>query len=115
MWRASPGVVCAYSCVGHVTVRRLGTRGVVLLAGRVVLCAARPAVFRPTTRHPCLVRFCLPASAHCIVARMRDFMLCATCARLSVGAPGLVDGSVSARPSLGGATIGEGFVRGEYA
>ena len=45
---------------------------------------------------------------------MRDFMLCATCARLSVGAPGLVDGSVSARPLLGGATIGGSFVRGEY-
>lgn len=41
-------------------------------------------------------------------------MLCATCARLSVGAPGLVDGSVSARPLLGGATIGGSFVRGEY-
>ena len=45
---------------------------------------------------------------------MRDFMLCATCARLSVGAPGLIDVSVSARPLLGGATIGGSFVRGEY-
>lgn len=42
-------------------------------------------------------------------------MLHTNSARLSVGAPGLVDGSVSARPLLGGATIGEGFVRGEYA
>lgn len=45
---------------------------------------------------------------------MIDFMLCATCARLSVGAPGVVDGSVSARPLLGDATIGGGSVRGEY-
>lgn len=42
-------------------------------------------------------------------------MLYTNSARLSVGAPGVVDGSVSARPLLGGATIGEGFVRGEYA
>ena len=55
-----------------------------------------------------------PASAHCIVARMRDFMLHTNSERLSVGAPGLVDGSVSARPLLGGATIGGSFVRGEY-
>lgn len=46
---------------------------------------------------------------------MRDFMLCATCARLSVGAPGVGGGSVSARPILDGATIGGSFVRGEYA
>ena len=45
---------------------------------------------------------------------MRDFILCATCARLSVGAPGVGGGSVSARPLLGGATIGGGSVRGEY-
>lgn len=45
---------------------------------------------------------------------MRDFMLCATCARLSVGALGVGGGSVSARPLLGGATIGGGSVRGEY-
>lgn len=45
---------------------------------------------------------------------MRDFMLNTNSARLSVGAPGLVDGSVSARPLLGGATIGGSFVRGEY-
>lgn len=45
---------------------------------------------------------------------MRDFILCATCARLSVGALGVGGGSVSARPLLGGATIGGGSVRGEY-
>lgn len=74
-----------------------------------------PPFSRPATRPPCLVSFCLPASAHYIVARMRDFMLCATCARLSVGAPGVVDCSVSARPLLGVATIGGGSVCGEYA
>lgn len=42
-------------------------------------------------------------------------MLCATLARRSVGAPSVVDGSVSAHPLLGGATIGGGWVRGEYA
>ena len=63
----------------------------------------------------CLVSFCLPASAHCIVARMRDFMLHTNSACLSVGAPGVGGGSVSARPLLGGATIGGGFVCGEYA
>ena len=41
-------------------------------------------------------------------------MLCATCARLSVGALGVGGGSVSARPLLGVATIGGGSVRGEY-
>lgn len=41
-------------------------------------------------------------------------MLHTNSARLSVGAPGLVDGSVSVRPLLGGATIGGGSVRGEY-
>lgn len=46
---------------------------------------------------------------------MRDFMLCATCARLSVGALGVGGGSVSARPLLSVATIGGGSVRGEYA
>ena len=46
---------------------------------------------------------------------MRDFMLHTNSARLSTGAPGLVDGSVSAHPLLGGATIGGSFVRGEYA
>ena len=46
---------------------------------------------------------------------MRDFMLHTNSVRLSVGAPGLVDDSVSARPLLGGATIGGGSVRGEYA
>lgn len=46
---------------------------------------------------------------------MRDFMLHTDSARLSVGAPGVVDGSISARPLLGGATIGGGSVRGEYA
>ena len=42
-------------------------------------------------------------------------MLCATCARLSVGAPGVVDGFVSIRARLGGGTVGEGFACGEYA
>ena len=46
---------------------------------------------------------------------MRDFMLHTNSMRLSVGVPGLVDGSVSARPLLGVATIGGGSVRGEYA
>lgn len=41
-------------------------------------------------------------------------MLPTNSARLSVGAPGVVDGSVSAHPLLGGATIGGSFVRGEY-
>ena len=80
---------------------------------RCVLLA--PPFSRPATRHPCLVSFCLPASSHCIVSPMRDFMLHTNSARLSVGAPGVVDGSVSARPLLGVATIGGSFVRGEYA
>ena len=42
-------------------------------------------------------------------------MLCATCARLSVGALGVGGGSVSAHPLLGGATISGSSVRGEYA
>lgn len=46
---------------------------------------------------------------------MRDFMLHTNSARLSVGALGVGGGSVSARPLLGGATIGGSFVRGEYA
>lgn len=41
-------------------------------------------------------------------------MLHTNSVRLSVGAPGLIDGSVSASPLLGGATIGGSFVRGEY-
>lgn len=63
----------------------------------------------------CLVSFYLPASAHCIVARMRDFMLCATCARRSVGALGVGGGSVSIRARQGGGTVGERFACGEYA
>lgn len=74
-----------------------------------------PPCCHPTCCLMCLVSFCLPALAHCIVARMRDFMLHTNSVRLSVGAPGVVDGSVSARPLLCGATIGGGFVRGEYA
>lgn len=46
---------------------------------------------------------------------MRDFMLCATCARLSVGALGVGGGSVSIRARQGGGIVGDGFVRGEYA
>lgn len=79
---------------------------------RCVLLA--PPFSRPATRHPCLVSFCLPASSHCIVARMRVFMLHTNSARLSVGAPGVVDGSVSAHPLLGGDTVCGGSVRGEY-
>ena len=45
---------------------------------------------------------------------MRDFMLHTNSARLSVGAPGVVDGSVSSHPLLGDATIGGSFARGEY-
>ena len=63
----------------------------------------------------CLVSFCVIPDACCIVCRMRCLSLCATCARLSIGAPGLVDGSVSIRARQGGGTVGEGFVRGEYA
>lgn len=63
----------------------------------------------------CLVSFCLTASAHCIVARMRDFMLRATLARRSVGAPGVGGGSVSIRARLGDGTVGGSSVRGEYA
>ena len=51
MWRASPGVVCAYPCVGHVTTRHRETSGVALLAGRVV-CAARSAFLSPHNTAP---------------------------------------------------------------
>lgn len=42
-------------------------------------------------------------------------MLRATCARRSVGALGVGGGSISIRARQGGGTVGEGFVRGEYA
>ena len=79
------------------------------------MCRSPRRFSRPTTRHPCLVSFCLPASAYCIVARMRDFMLCATCARRSVGALGVGGGFVSIRARQGCVTAGEGFACGEYA
>lgn len=41
-------------------------------------------------------------------------MLHTNSVRRSVGALGVGGGSVSARPLLGGATIGGSFVRGEY-
>lgn len=62
----------------------------------------------------CLVSFCVIPDACCIVCRMRCLSLRATLARRSVGALGVGGGSVSARPLLGGATIGGSFVRGEY-
>jgi len=74
-----------------------------------------PPFFSPYNTAPRFGELLSPRVGALYSFPMRDFMLCATCARLSVGAPGLVDGSVSARPILGGATIGGSFVRGEYA
>lgn len=115
MWRVSPGVVCAYPRVGHVTACHRGASGVVLLAGVSGGVCRSPQHFSRPQCATYLVSFCLPTSAHCIVARMRDFMLCATCARRSIGALGVGGGSISIRARQGGGTVGEGFVRGEYA
>lgn len=79
------------------------------------MCAARPAVFSPRNTAPMFGELLSTRVVALYSFPMRDFMLHTNSARLSVGAPGLVDGSVSARPLLGGATIGGSFVRGEYA
>ena len=78
-----------------------------------MLCVARPAVFLAHDAPPVWRAF-VPRVGALYSFPMRDFMLCATCARLSVGALGVGGGSVSARPLLGGTTIGGSFVRGEY-
>lgn len=80
-----------------------------------MLCAAHPAVLSPHLLPHVFGELLSPRVGALYSFPMRNFMLHTNSARLSVGAPGLVDGSVSARPLLGGATIGEGFVRGEYA
>ena len=77
--------------------------------------AARPAVLSPHLLPHAFGELLSPHVGALYSFPMRDFMLRTNSARLSVGAPGLVDGSVSARPLLGGATIGGGSVRGEYA
>ena len=73
-----------------------------------------PPFFSLTMRH-LFVEVLSPRVGALYSFPMRDFMLHTNSARLSVGAPGLVDGSVSERPLLGVATIGGSFVRGEYA
>lgn len=78
------------------------------------MCAARPAVFSPRNTAPMFGELLSPRVVALYSFPMRDFMLHTNSALLSVGAPGLVDGSVSARPLLGGATIGGGSVCGEY-
>ena len=72
-----------------------------------------PPIFSLTVRH-LFGELLSPRVGALYSFPMRNFMLCATCARLSVGALGVGGGSVSERPLLGGATIGGSFVRGEY-
>lgn len=78
------------------------------------MCAARPAVFSPRNTAPMFGELLSTRVVALYSFPMRDFMLHTNSARLSTGASGLVDGSVSARPLLGVATIGGGSVRGEY-
>ena len=80
----------------------------------MVLCAARPDVLSPHLLPHVFGELLSPRVGALYSFPMRDFMLHTNSARLSVGAPGLVDGSVSALPLLDGATIGEVSVRGEY-
>lgn len=79
-----------------------------------MVCAARPAVLSPHLLPHVFGELLSPRISALYSFPMRDFMLHTNSARLSTGASGLVDGSVSARPLLGGATIGGGSVRGEY-
>lgn len=79
-----------------------------------MVCAARPAALSPHLLPHVFGELLSPRISALYSFPMRDFMLNTNSARLSVGASGLVDGSVSARPLLGGATIGGSFVRGEY-
>lgn len=76
--------------------------------------AARPAVLSPHLLPHVFGELLSPRVGALYSFPMRDFMLNTNSARLSVGALGVGGGSVSARPLLGGATIGGSFVRGEY-
>ena len=79
-----------------------------------MVCAARPAVLSPHLLPHVFGELLSPRVGALYSFPMRVFMLHTNSARLSVGAPGVVDGSVSAHPLLCGATIGGGSVRGEY-
>lgn len=79
-----------------------------------MVCAARPAVLSPHLLPHVFGELLSPRVVALYSFPMRVFMLHTNSARLSVGAPGVVDGSVSAHPLLGGDTVCGGSVRGEY-